>query len=139
MPDGRRFRRRDFGAGKAGGNGCFDGFAFYRVRLKEPALRTDGAHEKSTWRVAHANSNLLMLLGLSVRFPSTGAAGGSAVPEVILSERVWKKEFGADSHVAGTVVQLGNRPVRIGGVVPDEIVGIAGKGGRLEAGGWGGQ
>jgi hypothetical protein len=111
----------------------FDGFAFYRVipEMIEPA---DGRQAKAgsgaVWEVARASTNLFTLLGLPVQFadPELSAAEvvGNAMPEVILSERIWKKEFGADAHVTGGVVRLGMRMVRIAGVAPDGSLGLPG-------------
>jgi hypothetical protein len=111
----------------------FDGFAFYRV-TGETMLQSGGQQAKAgsgkAWRVARASSNLFTLLGLQVRFaePEFHAVRSAtdAMPEVILSERVWKTEFGADAHAAG-VVRLGTRTVRIAGVAPDGSLGLPGR------------
>jgi hypothetical protein len=103
----------------------FDGFAFYRVTKETVALELDSSRleANAAWGVARASSNLFTLLGLPVRFtdPDTtaSAAADGDLPEVILSERVWKREFGADPHVAGGVLRLGTRMARIAGVAPD--------------------
>jgi hypothetical protein len=47
-----------------------------------------------------------------------GQAGGQ-MPEVIISEKAWKRDFGADPHVAGATMQLARQMVRIAGVAPD--------------------
>ena len=49
------------------------------------------------------------------------------MPAVILGEAVWKREFGADPHVAGDVLRLGAQTVRIAGVVPDGSLALPGK------------
>jgi hypothetical protein len=111
----------------------FDGFAFYRV-TRETMLPPGGQQAKTgsgkAWGVARASSNLFTLLGLPVRFADSEFAAGmtatDAMPEVILSERVWKTEFGADAHAAGGVVRLGMRTVRIAGVAPDGSLGLPG-------------
>jgi hypothetical protein len=112
----------------------FDGFAFYRV-TRETMMLSGGQQAKAgsgaSWRVARASMNLFALLGLPVRFAdselSSGAIVGDAMPEVILSERIWKKEFGADAHVAGGVLRLGVRTVRIAGVAPDGSLELPGR------------
>jgi hypothetical protein len=102
----------------------FDGFAFYRI-THESALPPSGPSAKSTWQVARASSNLFTLLGLPLEFsnPETATAG---VPTLILSEKVWKRDFGADTHVAGVEVRLGQRTARIMGVAPDGSLGLPG-------------
>jgi hypothetical protein len=106
----------------------FDGFAFYRVseeaveRAHEPA----GPHEQARWQIGHASSNLFELLGAPVRFRRPSASADSDMPEVILSEAQWKREFGADPHVAGGVLRLGPDKARIVGVAPDGDWGLPG-------------
>ena len=131
----------------------FNGFAFYRVtrEIVEPAVLSSwpqglaglgagsGAASVSAfgpatgpaWGVARASSNLFALLGLPVEFVEPGAVtesmAGGAMPAVILGEAVWKREFGADPHVAGDVLRLGAQTVRIAGVVPDGSLALPGK------------
>ncbi len=92
----------------------FDGFAFYRVSRESVNL---GPVSKG-WGVASASSNLFALMGLPVRFRQTGASVDADLPSVILSEDVWKREFGADPHVVGSVVRVGLRRATIAGVAP---------------------
>jgi hypothetical protein len=109
----------------------FDGFAFYRVTQEDvdADVASRGPQTKSGstshWGVARANMDLFMLLGMPVQFLDTGMPV-SELPAVILSERVWKSEFGADPHVAGAVVHLGSRVARVVGVVPDGSLGLPG-------------
>jgi hypothetical protein len=110
----------------------FDGFAFYRVTQEsveqEPAI---GEWQRRTnwgvWGVARASSNLFTLLGLHVRFTQPSGTAGEDLPEVILGEAVWKRQFGADTRVAGEVMRLGTRTVRIAGVAPDGSLGLPGR------------
>jgi hypothetical protein len=107
----------------------FDDFAFYRVtqELVEHNAAWAGTHEPTPWRVARASVNLFALLGLPVEFADPVEKADDGLPRVILSEDVWKKEFGADPHVAGAIVQLGRRKARIAGVAPDGAWGLPGK------------
>ena len=106
----------------------FDGFAFYGVtrELVETGMSVSRTAAKSAWGVARASSNLFTLLGLPVQFSDPGAAAGG-VPAVILSEKVWKRDFAADEHIAGMEVRLGQRMVRIAGVAPDGSLGLPGR------------
>ncbi len=92
----------------------FDGFAFYRVTRERVNL---GPVSKG-WGVASASSNFFALMGLPVRFRQPDASVDADLPSVILSEDLWKREFGADPHVAGSVVRLGLRRATIAGVAP---------------------
>jgi hypothetical protein len=106
----------------------FDGFAFYRV-IREPAetgMSLGGTAAKSAWGVARASTNLLTLLGLPVEFADPEAVPGG-LPAVILSEKVWKRDFGADEHIAGLKVRLGQQMFRIAGVAPDGSLGLPGR------------
>ena len=110
----------------------FDGFAFYRVSQQPVETEADsgGTPGKSAWGVARASSNLLTLLGLPVEFPGPEAVAGvvpGGVPAVILSEKVWKRDFGADEHIAGAKVRLGQQIFRIAGVAPDGSLGLPGR------------
>jgi len=111
----------------------FDGFAFYRVTNEPAALELNGnrLQAKLAWGVARASSNLFTLLGLPIRFTDAGTnanttADGS-LPEVILSEKIWKREFGADPHVTGGLMRLGTRMVRIAGIAPDGSLDLPGR------------
>jgi len=98
----------------------FDGFAFYRVTQESVDRETaqEGSHGSAGWGVARASSNFFSLLGLPVRFRETDASVDADMPSVILSESLWKREFGANPHVAGSVVRVGLRRATITGVAP---------------------
>jgi hypothetical protein len=112
----------------------FDGFAFYRVTRQDVGAEqaTGGTENQGDqghyeWNVAHAGANLFTLLGLPVEFSDADARARSDLKEVILSERTWKREFGADAHVAGEVVRFRGQRVRISGVAPDGALGLPGR------------
>jgi hypothetical protein len=108
----------------------FDGFAFYRVTREPVELEISRPLAQSAWSVARASSNLFTLLGLPVRFSDSdltaNSTPGGDLPQVILSEKVWKRQFGADPHVAGGLIHLGARTVRIAGVAPDGSLDLPG-------------
>jgi hypothetical protein len=105
----------------------FDGFAFYRVQRQPVRLATDpvGAPDQAAWQVAHASANLLALLGLPVEFADAAPADGT-LPAILLSERTWKRDFGADPHVSGQTIRLDQRTMRIAGIAPDSSLGLPG-------------
>lgn len=107
----------------------FDGFAFYRVTRENVHWRPveEGSHEGAGWGVGRASSNFFTLLDVPVQFRGTGAEVDSAMPSVVLSENLWKKEFGADPHVAGSVVRVGTRWATIAGVAAEGPTGLPGK------------
>ena len=107
----------------------FDGFAFYRVTRESVNWRPveDSSRESAGWGVGRASSNFFTLLGLPVQFREAGTTVDSDMPSVILSESLWKREFGADPHVAGSMVLVGMRRAMIAGVAPEGPSGLPGK------------
>ena len=92
----------------------FDGFAFYQI-VQRPVSTS---HAQAALRLARASPNLFDLLGLPVRFASTGRGAHADMPKLILTEALWKKEFAEDPEIAGREVQVGFRKAVIGGVAP---------------------
>ena len=106
----------------------FDGFAFYRVAQESVDAETPSSepHDNARWEVALASANLFRLLGLPVEFAAQGAKPDDGQPAVILSERVWRKQFGANANVAGLRVRLGSRIARVAGVASDATLSLPG-------------
>ena len=126
----------EFGAWEGRKQKYFDGFAFYRITSErvDAQLPSTGSQGRSTWAVAHASPNFFTLLGLPIQFsdladPSlnTSSTDSGQISEVILSEKVWKRDFGADPHVAGNIMQLGPRMVRIAGIAADGSLSLPGR------------
>ena len=102
----------------------FDGFAFYQVR-SEPISGL--SHARVSGEIAVASSNLFELLGLPIRFePEAGEVHGDT-PKLILSDEMWKREFGRDPHIFGRVVKVGSKAVVVGGVAPEASWRLPGK------------
>ena len=93
----------------------FDGAAYYRVGQETISVVS---FAQTGWAVAHATPNLFALLKLPVRFaPPPGKVDGE-MARLILDDEIWRRQFGANPHIAGTVVRVGFREVRIAGVAP---------------------
>lgn len=107
----------------------FDGFAFYRVTRENVEWRPeeDGSRDSAGWGVGRASTNFFTLLDMPVQFRGGRSSGDSDRPSLILSESLWKREFGADPHVAGSLVRVGTRMAVIGGVAPEGPRGLPGK------------
>ncbi len=105
----------------------FDEFAFYRITRERVSWQSDrdGAQDNAGWGVAQASSNFFQLIGMPVQ--AVEAQSGSAMPSMVLSESAWRREFGANPDIAGSVVQLGARRAVIVGVVPDSAWNLPGK------------
>jgi MacB-like periplasmic core domain len=97
----------------------FDEVGFYRVTREQVSWQPDrdGTQDYAGWGVAQASSNFFQLVGMPVL--SVEAQFSSGMPSMVLSERAWRRKFGANPDVAGSEVQLGSRRAVIVGVVPD--------------------
>ena len=103
----------------------FDGFAFYRITKEDVSWqRLDTSRDHAGWGVARASSNFFTLLGLPVQFKDT--ALDTNIPDLVLSERAWRREFGADPDIVGSKMTLGSFPARIVGVLPEGTLGLPG-------------
>jgi hypothetical protein len=119
---------RQYRAWKGRTQQYFDGFAFYRVTEESVGQESVsiGGHEKAGLRVARASSNLFSLLGLPVQFAVPDRQGDGNLLGVILSEDAWKRGFGANPHVVGSVIRVGSQDARIVGVAPEDSWGLPG-------------
>jgi len=93
----------------------FDDVAFYRIGQETISAIS---HAQGGWAVVHASSNLFALLNLSVRFAPPHGKVDRGLPKLILSNRVWRTDFGGNPHITGDVVRVGFREARIAGVAP---------------------
>ena len=83
-------------------------------------LSTD--EQTETWIAAFTTQNFFELVGIAPRLgrgfgPQDGQTG--APPVALISERVWRGQFGADPGVLGQVVTINRDPVTIVGVMPE--------------------
>lgn len=96
----------------------------------DPALQGIAAFEETetvaggqqgNWRAARMTVNLTGVMGVS---PLLGRAFAEedgkpgASPAALLTERAWRRRFGADPRIVGREVRLDDRPVRVVGVLP---------------------
>ncbi len=102
----------------------FDGFAFYQLTQQSV---TSASRADASGRIAVASTNLFELLGLQIRLTPAAGQFHSELPKLILSDEAWKRDFGADPHVAGRTVQLGLRTAVVGGVAPPGLWRLPGK------------
>jgi hypothetical protein len=102
----------------------FDGFAFYQV-AQEPVSSV--SHAQAAMGIAVASSNLFELLGLPVRFASASDETHDGLPRLILSDEVWKRQFGGDPYIVGRVVKVGLKAAVVGGVAPEGAWRLPGK------------
>jgi hypothetical protein len=91
----------------------FDRFAFYQV-AQEPVSASE-----SRWGVAYSSYNLFAMLNLPLRFAGYSGSIQSDAPRLILSDAVWKRDFGANPQVIGSLIRVGAGRAVIAGVAPE--------------------
>ncbi|HVT40996.1 MAG TPA: ABC transporter permease [Gemmatimonadaceae bacterium] len=74
---------------------------------------------------AAVSANIFSMLGASARFgrvfrPAEDSAGAQAV--AVLSDALWRRQFGGDPGVIGRTVRLDDSPVTIVGVMPPDFL-----------------
>lgn len=106
---------RQFGTWAAGKSKYFDGFAFYRIAQRPVDFESSPTRR---WKIAIATSNLFSLLGVPVRFTSPSASADGNLRAIVLSDRIWRKDYQADPDIVGTVLHMRGRDYRIAGVAP---------------------
>jgi predicted permease len=97
-----------------------DGIAAWTLRVA--TLAGDGEPERV--RVGQCTASLFRVLGaapLAGRFFADADEAPDGGTVVVLSERLWRRRFGGDSAVVGTVIHLDGRPHTIVGVMPDHL------------------
>lgn len=105
----------------------FDDFGFYRVTREQVSWQPehDGVQDFAGWGIAQATPNFFQLVGMPLQNIETQMNSGT--PSIVLSERVWRREFGANPAAIGSEVLLGSRRAVIAGVAPDGAWGLPGK------------
>jgi hypothetical protein len=99
----------------AGKSKFFNGFAFFRVAEHPVALESS---KSKGWKIAYATPNLFSLLGVPLQFSSQSASADNSLRDIVLSDRLWRKDFHADPGVVGTVLHIRGRGFRIAAVAP---------------------
>lgn len=91
----------------------FDDMAFYRVSHETLATARMGPRT-----VAHSTANLFALLGVPLLFTSPSVSAEPGLASAVLSRDTWIHLFAGDPHVAGRLLRIGSREVRVVGVAP---------------------
>lgn len=101
----------------------FDGFTHYSI-IREGVRAS--AVPQSEWTVAHAKPDFFTVLQLPMRpMRSAGIAQGS-LPQIVLSQEIWRREFGARSDIAGAILHVGSIDAVVAGVAFGATLGLPG-------------
>jgi putative ABC transport system permease protein len=109
------------------------------VATQAPALAAVAAFDRrgATLRVGDERQLLLLTavsddyfaaLGVRAergRVLGAGAEEGLPAPAVVISDRLWRRHFGADPALVGRVVRFNDRPFTVIGVLPSGFRGLA--------------
>ncbi len=103
--------------------------AFASTAAYYPAELTVGrGTEAERVRVTMVSASFFPLLGVTPRagrfFTEEESAVGAGSPVVVLSERYWRRRFGADPAALGASLQVGNQIFTVIGVTPRGFSGV---------------
>ena len=99
----------------------FDEISYYRSAAEW--VTVDGGGR--AMRVARVSSSFFAVLGVPLLFPAQ-AGGQSASHDVVLSYRMWVRDFNANPAVAGRELRIGGETLRIAGVAPSSSLPLPG-------------
>jgi predicted permease len=94
-------------------------------KLYDAGLNTRGVTKKSWFY--EVSGNYFRMLGLRPQlgrfFDLNDEHGPNSAPYVVLSDSFWRDQFGRDSHVLGTTVDINKHPFTVIGVAPKDFHG----------------
>jgi hypothetical protein len=98
----------------------FSEFALYQPASRQIAV---GEHRTPALAVASITPNLFKLLGISLVAPESE----SREPTLLLSSAVWHSDFDGDPEVVGRMARVGDRLVRVAGIIDPSLWRLPGK------------
>ena len=93
----------------------FEKLSFYRI-VSQSLSGSDT--EETRVSVAHASTDLFETLGVSLRFRASEHDAPPGTPKLVLSDEVWRTQFGSDSQIGGHVLRVGSQKAVVLGVAP---------------------
>ena len=98
------------------------------TELDDLTIETDQHREVHANGAAFVSDNYFSVLGVSPRLGRSFAAGedlpSNANRPVLLSDRFWRREFGASADVLGQTIRVAGNAFTIVGVTPPEFFGV---------------
>jgi hypothetical protein len=103
---------------------CFDGFSHYSLRRE---MVSGKSLPKTDWTIAHASSGFFKVLHLSLRLTEGARIKQRKLPQVVLSEETWIRDFGGDPRIVHTELRVGSVDAIIAGVASRGAGSLPGK------------
>lgn len=101
----------------------FDGISYYRSARERVVV--DGG-SMAPMQVARVSANFFSVLGVPLLLRTSPATELGAAPGVVLSYRMWERDFDANPAVIGHVLRIGGETLRIAGVAPSSSLPLPG-------------
>lgn len=101
----------------------FDGFSHYRI-MQEPVW--SGDMPRTEWTVAQARSDFFDVLHFPVRLTQAVTRVPDRVPQVVLGQGTWVRDFGGKANIAGTKLRVGSVDAVVAGVAFGGSMGLPG-------------
>jgi hypothetical protein len=102
----------------------FDGFSHYKLMRQIVSGPTVTMTE---WTIGHATSDLFTVLRLPVRYIPPAVAATNKLPQILLSEETWRRDFGAKTNIGGVTLRVGSVNATVVGVALGASMGLSGK------------
>src|SRR5207253_1323589 len=89
--------------------------------MQQGLMTLTSARDTVALRVGRATADYFKVFGIRAALGRTFAEGEDTPGKehvVVLSDAIWRTQFGADAHVVGSTIQLDNEPYTVIGVMP---------------------
>ena len=101
----------------------FDGFSHYKLTRQRVSGSTMPGAE---WTIAHARPDFFTVLQLPVRHMLPAMEPSDNLPQIVLSEQTWRRDFGAKANLGGIRLHVGSVDGTLAGVAPGAAMGLSG-------------
>jgi hypothetical protein len=102
----------------------FDGFSHYSITRQTVSSST---MPRAEWTIAHSNSDFFTVLQLPVRRMLPATERPNNLPQIVLSEETWRRDFGAKTNIGGTRLHVGSVDYTLVGVALGASMGLSGE------------
>jgi hypothetical protein len=102
----------------------FDGFSHYSVAQHKVWGNTI---PRTEWTVAHTRSNFFAVTKLSLHPIQVAQRDMAKLPQIVLSQETWRRDFGGKQNIAGTELRIDSVDAVVAGVASGGSAGLPGK------------